>query len=193
MAGNSADDELIETAARLREEARKLLERKGLLACFDRADAVEVVGSVTTDLMTRRDIDITCCLQPLTAEPLIQIANKIIQILPVGRLTYINPSVIPWEDYKVGLFCGISVKLSPKVIWNLDIWAYAPEDYNTILKTHHRLAARLAASDRLILLRLKSACHVHSRQIYDAVLNHGVMDVEGFQRYLETYANNQPR
>ena len=179
------DEELIARAEDLRQEAKQLLEQDGLLTCFAQADTVEVVGSVSTDLMTKRDIDITCCLDPLESDRLLALGRSVVEKLPVARMTYINPSVMPWHDYTVGLYCNVRIQATPDALWNVDVWAYAPDDFNTAMQKHHDLAARLSKIDRLLLLRLKSCSAEQSHVVYTAVLHHGVRRKEELDKYTE--------
>lgn len=57
-------------------------------------------------LMTKPDIDSICCLEPLQLDSLFMVGERIVAALSVGRLTYINLSVVPLHDYYKGLFCG---------------------------------------------------------------------------------------
>lgn len=183
---NNTDDELIAKAESLQREAKELL-KSGLLVAFEDAYSVEVVGSVKTGLMTmaRRDIDISCCLVPLRPERMLEIGQRIALRFDVARLTYINPSVLPWHDYKKGLFCGVRIRVYPETIWNVDIWAYERQDYEAAIAAHEQLAQKLALSDYITILRIKSAREEQSSLIYDAVLNCGVKSVEEFAAYLD--------
>lgn len=178
------DAELLVRADLLRREAEQLLETKGLLACFVDCVAVEVVGSVTTNLMTKRDIDISCCFDPFEPGRLIRIGEKITQCLPVGRMTFINPSITPWHEYRIGYFCGLNIQETPDVQWNVDIWAYNKTDFGVALKNHRTLAEKLRKVDRLMILRLKSSCTVQSYLVYAAVLEHGVKTCEELEKHL---------
>ena len=185
MAGSSLDNELLGQAERLRQQAEQLVAQ--LLSCFDNDMSPTVVGSVAMDLMTKRDIDIACCIQPLEAARLLEVGQRITAKLPVGRLTYVNPSVVPWHDYKKGLFCGLQLQAASGETWNSDVWAYDRQDFESALAEHELLARRLREIDRWTLLRLKCSCAVQSHIIYTAVLEHGVRTVEELADYVRNH------
>lgn len=186
MPESISSEELLARAESLRREAKQLLEHDGLLACFVEADAVAVVGSVALDLMTKPDVDISCCLVPFESNRLLAIGRRIVEEFPVGRLTYINPLVTPWHDYTRGLYCGVRIQATPDALWNVDIWAHGPDDFDTAMQTHHELASRLSKIERIVLLRLKSSCDAQTHVVYTAVLEHGVRTVEELDNYLKT-------
>ena len=180
-----SDEELLKQAKSLREEAQYILDAKGLLGCFDEQMSPVIAGSVVTDLMTEPDIDITCCSDTRDFDRLFNLWKKIGLEFSVGRLTYINPKIVPWHDYSTGLYCGVKLRADSDRIWNVDIWMYTPKDFETVIKNHQSLAEKLQAIDRLMLLQLKSSCCQQSYEIYKAVLEYGVRSVDELTSYIE--------
>lgn len=178
------DSELLSSAAALRQEAWALLNEGGVLDCFGQADAAKVVGSAATGLMTKRDIDITCCLDPLEATALLRVGQRMAERLPVARMTYINPLVTPWHSYTKGLYCGVRVQVPDDALWNLDIWAYSPADFAEAMASHRGLAARLSTVEPARILRLKKACTYPSHSVYTVVLDHDVRTVQELEQYV---------
>ena len=185
MSTTLRDEELINQAELLHEESRQILDKNSLLSCFDDNMSPTVVGSVVTDLMTKPDIDIICCLEPLQLDSLFMVGERIVAALSVGRLTYINPSVVPWHEYYKGLFCGVKFRSDSGRIWSIDIWAYNRGDFEAAMQEHNALAAKLDKLNRLMLLRIKSAFDGQSYIVYKAMLEHGVESVEDFRSFLE--------
>ncbi len=76
--------------------------------------------------------------------------------------------------------------------WKIDIWVSEPEVFETIRLYCDQIGTRLSESARLRILQIKSACWRHpeyrrgfsSNDIYSAVLDYDVVDIEGFWKFL---------
>jgi hypothetical protein len=74
----------------------------------------------------------------------------------------------------------------------VDVWVSAPANFEPIRAYGEAIAGKLSPSSRSIILQVKSACWRHSEyrrgfsssDIYSAVLDHGVMDLDGFWKFL---------
>jgi hypothetical protein len=77
--------------------------------------------------------------------------------------------------------------------WKIDLWAMQAEELGIRLLHEERLAARLTEESREAIIGIKQQMWTHpeyrksitSQDIYRAVLDAGVVDLEGFWRFLK--------
>ena len=99
----------------------------------------------------------------------------------VGQYGYMNgPLNGPDAKYPPALYWGIRLGDIRKGAWKIDLWALEPPDCREALENCERIAARLTAESRRVILALKAQLWQHpsyrdtitSKTIYDAVLGH---------------------
>ena len=92
-----------------------------------------------------------------------------------------------------GRYWGVYLGDERNGAWKIDIWVSEPEAFAVTRAYSERIAERLSESSRLVILAIKSACWRHpeyrrrfsSIDIYSAVLEHGVADLDGFWAFLK--------
>ena len=94
--------------------------------------------------------------------------------------------------YPDGLYWGVDYRAQPGSDWKLDLWFLREGTTQFDLQHIESLPPRLTPESRLAILRIKDAWHgrpdygsaVRSYDIYEAVLDHDVRTLEGFEAYL---------
>lgn len=95
-------------------------------------------------------------------------------------------------QYPDGLYWSVKYRTDAGDDWNLDLWFLLEGTTQFDLQHIESLPARLTPSARLAILRIKEAWYrlpaygsqVHSYDIYEAVLDHGVSSPEEFESWL---------
>lgn len=194
--------DLINKQADLQKEAHEVLEKLQLIKILSKYGKPEIVGSLTLGLMTWRDIDITVIsdkpnnndIAELSAILIIK-ADKRLDLTLVDNMDGVK------SHFPKGIYFGIkyfghipsSEKISSKsvYIWKIDLWFVTKENVEGITKTKE-IKSKLELKNKQIILEIKNALWDHplykkdikSMDIYDAVLEKGVKNLEEFKKYL---------
>lgn len=179
------------TDEELRSEADELL-ASGLRRLLDHFGEAHVVGSYALRLMVWRDLDIHIIRDRLEAAAFFELGGRIASLLKPHRMHYRDETRVATPGLPTGLYWGIYLGDERKDAWKIDIWASDAAAFEPVRAYGERLAARLSESSRAAILRIKSACWQHpqyrrgfsSGDIYSAVLDHGVTDIDAFWRFL---------
>jgi hypothetical protein len=175
----------------LRTEADQLL-TSGLRALLGDYGEVHIIGSYALHLMVWRDLDIHIVQPALDKERFFQLGGRIADLLSPPRMHYRDETIVATEGLPRGLYWGIYLGDERAGAWKIDIWATDAKDFEPVRAYGERLCERLSATTRPLLLQIKSECWRHpkyrrefaSSDIYSAVLEHGVVDIDGFWSFL---------
>ena len=177
--------------AEIRAEADRLLSRglRDLLAAYGE---VQITGSYVLELMTWRDLDIHIVRESPDRASFFALGGRLAALLEPRRMHYRDETVQQTTGLPRGLYWGIYLGDEREGAWKIDIWASSREDYEPVRRFVERVDARLTPATRETILKIKTACWRHpqyrrefsSADVYEAVLTHGVKDVESFWSYL---------
>ena len=181
-----------ETDEELRFEADRLL-ASGLQTILSDYGAVHVIGSYALHLMVWRDLDIHIVQPELDKKKFFELAGRIAGLLNPPRMHYRDETIEATQGLPRGLYWGVYLGDERKGAWKIDIWMTDSEGFEAVRAHGKRIEERLSESNRPLILQIKSACWRHpqyrrefsSGDIYDAVLEHGVADIDGFWRFLK--------
>ena len=181
-----------ETDEELRSEADRLL-ASGLQTILSDYGAVHVIGSYALHLMVWRDLDIHIVQPELDKKKFFELAGRIAGLLNPPRMHYRDETIEATQGLPRGLYWGVYLGDERKGAWKIDIWMTDSEGFEAVRAHGKRIEERLSESNRPLILQIKSACWRHpqyrrefsSGDIYDAVLEHGVADIDGFWRFLK--------
>lgn len=183
------EKDLLHNAENLRLEAQRLLD-SGLLETLEKVTPCYVHGSYALDLLIKRDLDITICLDDEhDYDTFFQLGAAITRAYPVHKASYSNHFTRGFPGFDYGLYWGIELGFE-KERWKLDLWGLGKENYTEYRKKFQRLKTSLANCDRLTILRLKKELAmgkgyrsgVTSMTIYKAVLE-GITRLEEFEQW----------
>ena len=192
MCSSRSDEQLIKQDAALRAEVDELLGARGLGQLLADYGTVHVTGSCALRLMTWRDLDIYLEVRELDLGRFFELGGRMAALL--------SPLHMAWHRDCEGhselngleaLYWGVKPETLGEQ-WKVDLHAVRPDAARELLGRSGRLAARLTPETRLVILRLKDALWQHaeyrrgfaSQDIYDAVLDSGVRDMDGFKAFL---------
>lgn len=202
------NQDLLKEQAKLQQQAQQVLEKFDLLGLLAQYGSPEIVGSMELGLMTRRDVDIEIIVSQQNKNIIAQIASTLIN-KPYGR---VNLAVIDNTDKAVsklpqGTYLGFEYygdDLKPEErfgrnekVWTIDMWFVVLEHAVGAAKTKE-LKNKLTDERRTAILRLKSILadnpkyrkEITTMDIYNAVLEQGVRNLDGFKKYLKTIGKN---
>lgn len=181
--------------ALLQDAADALVQRLGLPELLAPIGTPVRVGSSALGLMVRRDIDITVVCDRLDAQTLAAFAGVGATLMAmtgcVGAVRFRNDAetwnVAP-NDYPDGYYLGVSARDEAGNDWTLDIWAIDDPGRQPDLWHLETLPSRLTGPARASILRIKrhlvaapsAGKPPPSAWVYEAVLDHGVVDAAGF-------------
>ena len=181
-----------ETDEELRSEADRLL-ASGLQTILNDYGAVHVIGSYALHLMVWRDLDIHIVQPELDKRKFFELGGKIAALLSPQRMHYRDETTAATQGLPRGLYWGVYLGNEREGAWKIDVWMTGPDGFEAVRNHGERLRERLSDSNRPLILQIKSACWRHPRyrrefasgDIYTAVLEHSVVDIDGFWKFLK--------
>ena len=173
------------------EQANHILYDLGLLSELNKYGKPHLIGSVKMNLMAWNDLDIDVENDSMSLDKLYLLTNYI--------LNHFNPT---WYEAKEEIneqgnqvwFQGFEFYLDDK-IWNVDIWfldkkaiekteKYCDDISKKIEDNEQLRTAIISIKQELIKRELYSFDKYSSMDVYDAVLNKGITDIDDFiERY----------
>lgn len=180
---------LLEKQNQLQKEAKQVLEDLKLLSFLSTFGKPELVGSIVTGLMTWRDIDMSIIVEP-KEEDMWAIAQYIFKQENTYSVWVADYRIRVDSPFPKGLYVGVKYKKPEGEIWKIDIWL--KQDVKDIQATNE-LMKKLDATNREIILQIKHQVADHpkyrkeifSTDIYTAVLEKGVRNIEEFTSYIK--------
>lgn len=194
--------DLMEKQADLQKEAHKILGQLQLIEKLSKYGKPEIIGSLFLGLMVWRDIDIEVENDNLTKEELGELVKNIIldteyriDFTVIYNCQFLKPHL------PKGTYLGIKFydhlpkeEQSSKSdkIWKIDIWFLPKENLQGSLKTNE-IKNNLTDDSKKIILEIKEELWqnpkykkiITSIDIYEAVLDKGVKNLEEFKNYLK--------
>jgi hypothetical protein len=142
--------------------------------------------------MVWRDLDIHIVQPQINRSAFFELGARVASLLTPPRMHYRDETIAATPGLPNGLYWGVYLGNERDGAWKIDIWLSEPQAFEVTRVYGERLGAQLSESARFIILQIKSACWRHpeyrrgfsSSDIYSAVLEHGVVDVEGFWAFL---------
>ncbi len=189
-------DDLLQQQLALQNESKELLGKLELLSTLQDVGETSLVGSLELGLMTWRDIDVEVIVSSLDKDYLSQVMSAVTKHTKRRiDFSFIDTTFTPKAGMPDGHYLGIKYEVDhdKDITWKIDIWFVVGEHTDGFIKTQE-LREQLKEEHLLPILTIKNeVCTlptyrkvVQSIDIYDAVLNHGVKDLEGFKNYLQT-------
>jgi hypothetical protein len=180
-----------ETDEELRSEADQLL-AFGLRTILNVYGEVNIIGSYDLHLMVWRDLDIHIVQAALDKKKFFELGGRIAELLMPHRMHYRDETEVGTEGLPRGLYWGVYLGDERAGAWKIDIWATGQDGFEATRAYGERIRERLSDSTRTLILQIKSECWRHpeyrrkfaSGDIYEAVLDRGVVDMDGFWTFL---------
>ncbi|MFC1572200.1 hypothetical protein ACFL6M_01250 [Candidatus Eisenbacteria bacterium] len=180
-------------AHRLKAEADALLETTGLMAILANYGEVYPTGSYLYDLMTWRDLDLCVATEAPDVASAFRLGAEIAANPLVGAMYFRNEFVLKTEGNPEAMFLCVEYFPPKGGKWKVDILISTPDVVDRVLQPGRDLLARITAETRRAILQIKSALTTRpeyrreygSREIYRAVLDDGVRNLEQWKMWLE--------
>lgn len=177
----------------LKRDADRLLHELGLLEILQEYGEVHVIGSVSMDLLAWPDLDIDVLNTGMNQQKLHTLTRTLLERF--SPVWYEGKEEVT-DEGKTVWFHGLETEITG-VKWNIDIWFFdaptisAAEAYCENIRkcTNENPALRdavLSLKKELIRRGLYSFEQYHSTDVYRAVLDLGITDIDTF---LLTYRN----
>ena len=181
-----------DTDQNLRAEADRLL-ASGLCSVLAGYGEVHVIGSYALRLMAWRDLDIHVVPPRLDKRGFFDLGAGIATLLKPHRMHFRDETEVATPGLPRGFYWGVYLTDEPYGAWKIDVWAEEAAGFAATRAYGERIAAKLSEANRAAILRIKSAVWpdpeyrrgFSSSDIYTAVLDRGVTDVEGFRAFLK--------
>jgi hypothetical protein len=170
----------------IKQEADLLLYQQGLYAVLEAYGQPFIAGSYAYDLMTWRDLDIyftgDCDFQKF-----FNLGYKITASLKAYKSFFTDNRGLSPD----GLYWGIRLGDIQAGAWKIDIWHFSKQDYQDQVRNCDMIKNRLTDETRKAIIEIKSHfCMkpgyrdtITSDDIYKAVFEFGVRNVEQFMKY----------
>jgi len=187
------NDDLIILNEQLHNEADDILDKKGLRKILDPYGIVHVTGSYSLGLMTWRDLDIYLENGNLTGPIFFELGKDIVSLLQPVKMSFRNERIAKTKGLPLGLYWGVYAGDETKGSWKIDIWGLDSNECEERLRFCNQIAERITPDSKIKILEIKSRCWMDplyrkfytSNDIYTAVLEKHVHDVESFKLYLQ--------
>lgn len=180
----------LQKARRLQKQADLILEDLRLPNFLSKYGKVTFVGSYALELIVKKDIDIVVA-SSLDYKDFLEIVNYLFPEPNVYNLSLQDFRKSIYSERPQGIYCGISYLVKPKTFWKIDIWFLSKKD-NTAEKLIDWVKERLTNEKREIILKIKNEMlqtkhgkEISGLDVYKAVLEKDVKDLEGFKKYLK--------
>jgi hypothetical protein len=195
--GVTSDVQLLEEQARLQAEADEVLEDLDLVVTLATVGVPHSVGSRALGVMVRRDVDLTVACDRLDLRALYRLGESV-ALHPRVRVLRFRDDTGVWNvdgRYPDGVYWGIEYVRAGGVSWNVDVWFVDQPERQPDLRDVRELLPLLEDDGaRRRILSIKHALNddprygtrLCGRDIYLAVLHHGVTSLNDIEAYLAT-------
>ena len=160
----------------------------GLRTLLAESGDVHIVGSYALGLMTWRDLDIHVVQEDPDVETFFQLGGRIAALLHPHRMHFRDESSVGTPGLPRGFYWGVYLGDERQGAWKIDIWQTNRDGFDEVRQFGERIAERLDPASREAILAIKAICWTHpeyrrsftSADVYSAVLDRGVRDVNAF-------------
>ncbi len=173
-----------------KEQAESILYNSGLLTELEKYGRPHIIGSCRMDMMAWNDIDIDIENDGMSLEKLYQLTRYVIDIF--HPFWYEAKEEVN-DEGKTVWFQGFEAIVDGER-WNFDLWFFDRETIGKAERFCDDIATRATAAQKEKITRLKQELiarnlyafdKFHSVDVYRAVLEEEIEDVEGFLKKYE--------
>lgn len=184
--------DLLKQQDQLQKEGQEVLEKLKLLGLLGKYGKVELVGSIETGLMSWQDIDMDV-LADLSKDEFFEVSKQILYLTNVRQLQIIDNVYSKDPRLPNIKYIGIKYREDGGQQWNIDVCFFSSQSERRAPEFDSWLKSKLTEDSRKIILTLKNEISknpkygksLFSADIYKAVLNEGIKDLDEFKKYLE--------
>jgi hypothetical protein len=185
-------DHLQNLNTHIKKEADEILYKKGLIDILNCFGIPHIHGSYFLDLMTWRDLDIYLEADNIAEADFFALGGKICTLLNPVKMSFRNELISKTPNLPTGLYWGIYLGNEKAGAWKIDIWTVGASECQRLIDYCKEIKQKLTSSTVSRILDIKSQCWTDpefrrtysSLDIYNAVLQKNIMNIEGFKKYL---------
>ena len=171
----------------LKIEAERIVDNLGLITMLSKYGHTEIVGSVALDLIVKKDIDIHVFLESGDFLKIVnEVSNELIEKPEIDEVR-----ISDWREIR-SMKISVDDFKSDSGLWDIEIWLTKSKD-SCGFDFLDKLRRELTKPKRKIIMDLKQHFYDKgllkdsmSRQIYLAVVDHGITTLDEFYKYLES-------
>jgi hypothetical protein len=186
-------DSLLQINQQIKNEADYILTEKGLLHLLTKYGTPHISGSYALNLMTWRDLDIYLESENITEVDFFRLGGEIATLFNPVKMSFRNETIAKTPGLPSGLYWGIYLGNERNGAWKIDLWDVNSIEYQRLLQFCMAVQEKLTPEKTLQILNIKSQCWQDpayrrsyvSMDIYKAVLDNKITDIQGFRDYLK--------
>jgi len=185
--------DLFEKSNAIQKEAQQILQTLDLKPLLSKYGEFKIVGSMSYKLMTWRDIDMDVVFDhdPTDTE-FWEILQELFKNKKIRLFMFVDDREIVTRNRPKSMYIGLKYEDDKKEIWKIDI-RLINKKYVATDEIEKLINAKLTPEKKQIILEIKSAVDdnpkyhkdFQSVDIYQAVLENEVRDLQHFQEYLQ--------
>ena len=191
-----SDDQLIQKSQEFKKQADEILKDSKLVEVLSKYGEIKFTGSYPLDVMMRPDLDVYAIAKENSREKMLEVVQGIFSSCYFDEIRFTNYLDFhkDQDDHK-GYYFQPLVKIGENR-WKLDIWLMTEDRYRPYTEHFLELLNKDSNPDekRLAIIKLKNHYRegqkyrsgINGKMIYEAVLEHGINNVEDFEEYLKT-------
>lgn len=189
----SSIEELRAENVRLTSQAQKMLDTTGLLNILGgTTNKPKIYGSFKYGLMVYPDIDCDVTDENINRQSFAHIVTKLVATDYVRKVSTVNTVTFPSSRRGIpkGFWIGIDIPFDGDR-WGIDCWLQKPEWVETSQNTYEERLRNASDQQKDAILLIKHwliknniyGKHLHqSTDVYDAVLDNGVLSIDDFKK-----------
>jgi hypothetical protein len=181
------------------EEAKDLLEKRGLRKILEKYGSVQPTGSFVLDLMTWRDLDLYLVSESINSDEFLKLGFEINKLLNPVKMSFRNELIAKTEGLPNGLYWGVYLGNERDRAWKIDIWNISKEEAAKRHRFCEELEKKLDHQKRKVIHELKGMCwknqnyrkSFYSTDIYEAVLDNGIVTFVELREFINSKYKKQ--
>ncbi len=142
--------------------------------------------------MVWRDLDIYLETDGISSNAFFELGSRLNTLFRPTRMHFLDSRTVAASGLPRGLYWGVYQNHQREDSWKIDVWALDRENCQQRIEFLEKSEERLTLSSRSTILDMKSQVWRDTEywktfaglDVYNAVLDHGVVDVAGFREYL---------
>ncbi|OGH47816.1 MAG: hypothetical protein A3A51_03875 [Candidatus Levybacteria bacterium RIFCSPLOWO2_01_FULL_39_10] len=187
-------EELLKQQEELQYEGQEVLGELKINEQFSKLGKIVIGGSLISGLMTWRDIDIGVEVENMPSKnDLSNLFTSLLSNSKILQLNYSDNTELINLHHPKGIYFGIKYQKEKEKIWKIDLWFISPEDNQQSIEDLKWLQQKITQETKMIILSIKNEIDTDPRykksifsiDIYKAVIENGVKDLEAFKKYLK--------
>lgn len=179
----------LERQNNLHQDAEGIIQDINLVGLLSKYGELKIVGSYALELMAWEDIDVLVKGEP-NYDKFLEVVNVLFKKENVYSLNIQDFRKSIYPDRPQGIYCGIKYLKSKDTFWKIDIWFLPESSAEDVVE---EVKNKLTDETREIILTIKNEMRektkhgkeVSGMDVYKAVLDNGVKNLEEFKGYLE--------